>query len=144
MNENEFLHLHGIYSGKHPCIGRIDAEHCATLFSVLVDKLPGVSLILHLTDSAISVDPSGSALIVKNHFIEQPVILIGGGDNFNAGFCFGLLHGEDTVNCMALAGAVGSYYVEFGHSPDRQELSAYLIRLHDIIGASDLEYNEIR
>jgi len=128
MNENEFLHLYTVLTGRPLGEERIGKERCMGLFPEMREKIPGVSLILHLADSALSMDADGTPLYIPGRFVENPAILIGGGDNFNAGFCFGLLNGEDVGGCMALAGAVGSYYVEFGRSPDRKELYSYLAR----------------
>ncbi len=131
MNENEIQHLHKVLTGKAGEKGR-DRRGIESYTEMLADlavEIPDASMVLHLADSSLSVDESGKTIWVKNHYVEEPRILIGGGDNYNAGFCFGLLGGEKVRECMALAGATSSYYVQNGQSPTQMALSAYLARL---------------
>ncbi len=131
MNENEIRHLHKVLARK-PDERAMDSRRieCYTeMLAALTDEIPDVTMVLHLADSSLSIDSSGKKIFVKNHFVEEPRILIGGGDNYNAGFCMGLLGGEQVRECMALAGATSSYYVQHGQSPTPMALSAYLARL---------------
>ena len=50
-------------------------------------------------------------------FCAKPTILTGGGDNFNAGFCFALLHDLDLYESLLVANAVSGSYVKTGISP---------------------------
>lgn len=45
---------------------------------------------------------------------ESPVLLTGGGDNFNAGFMLGLLAGLDEMGCLMTGNAASSHYVRRG------------------------------
>jgi len=45
---------------------------------------------------------------------EQPVLLTGGGDNFNAGFMLGLLAELDPGGCLMTGNAASSCYVRRG------------------------------
>jgi sugar/nucleoside kinase (ribokinase family) len=49
-------------------------------------------------------------------FCEDPAILTGGGDNFNAGYCFARCSGFDFFESLMIANAVSGYYVKFGDS----------------------------
>jgi hypothetical protein len=59
-------------------------------------------------------------------FCAEPSILTGGGDNFNAGFCFALLHDLDLFQSLLVANAVSGSYVKTGISPDVNALIEFL------------------
>lgn len=59
-------------------------------------------------------------------YCEKPEILTGGGDNFNAGFCFATLCGFTLYQSLAVANAVSGYYVRTGISPDIGQLEDFL------------------
>jgi len=59
-------------------------------------------------------------------YCKEPVILTGGGDNFNAGFGFAQLLGFDLFDTLVVANAVSGYYVKNGTSPDNNQLMAFL------------------
>ncbi len=58
---------------------------------------------------------------------EHPAILTGGGDNFNAGFCFSLLNELNLFDSLIVANAVSGSYVKTGISPDVESLVAFLL-----------------
>jgi sugar/nucleoside kinase (ribokinase family) len=60
-------------------------------------------------------------------FCKEPKILAGGGDNFNAGFCFSMLHDFNLFQSLLLANAVSGYYVKTGASPSVNNLIDLLI-----------------
>lgn len=62
----------------------------------------------------------------KGKVIRAPKITTGGGDNFNAGFCFGTLLGFEIADSALLGMAVSGYYVKNGRSPSAAELREYL------------------
>ena len=134
MNENEILRIHGILAGGEgkgsagaDGAGERRTETYFTMLSDVRTALPGSTIVLHLAGSSLAIAGDGGRFLVRNLHIADPMILIGGGDNYNAGFCLGLLLGESVVNCMALAGAVASHYVQHGRSPDLGELAPYLV-----------------
>ena len=54
-------------------------------------------LVIHRTKDALAYD--GIAFDkCDTFFCNEPTILTGGGDNFNAGFCFSLFHDFDLFN----------------------------------------------
>jgi sugar/nucleoside kinase (ribokinase family) len=87
-------------------------------------------LILHLTDRSIAADQQERISRVKHRFIAQPKLQIGGGDNYNAGVCAGLLCGFPISDCMAIGGAVSSYFVEYGVSLNFVQLVEYIKTHH--------------
>jgi hypothetical protein len=59
-------------------------------------------------------------------FCKTPKILTGGGDNFNAGFCYSLFEDISLFESLIVANAVAGSYVKTGISPDRNELIEFL------------------
>lgn len=59
---------------------------------------------------------------LATRFSEHPAQLIGGGDSFNAGFCFGLLSGLAPQDCLKTANAAASLYIRAGRAPQKGEL----------------------
>lgn len=82
-------------------------------------------VIVHLTDGCSYVGHEG-AMSMASRMIERPKLLTGGGDNFNAGFCYALLSGLQMNDCLRMANAVSGYYVHHGHSPDRVALARWM------------------
>jgi sugar/nucleoside kinase (ribokinase family) len=58
----------------------------------------------------------------------DPVILTGGGDNYNAGFCFSMLKGLGLFQSLIIANAVSGAYVKTGISPTLESLIDFLQR----------------
>jgi hypothetical protein len=65
-------------------------------------------------------------------FIPQPNLSTGAGDNFNAGFCMGLLLNLEVELCLLLGNTVASRYIQDGESPS---LSAIVQHLHKVAEA---------
>lgn len=59
-------------------------------------------------------------------FCKEPTILTGGGDNFNAGYCFSRICDFDLFQSLVVANAVSGYYVRTGISPDVDKLIEFL------------------
>ena len=80
---------------------------------------------IHRVNDAIAYD--GISYESCNTFIcKNPVILTGGGDNFNAGFCFAMLKGFDLFKSLIVANAVSGIYVKTGMSPTVENLTDFL------------------
>ena len=63
------------------------------------------------------------------HFLcKEPKILTGGGDNFNAGFCFSLFDEFNLRESLVIANAVSGSYVKTGISPDVPALREFLLQ----------------
>lgn len=82
-------------------------------------------LVLHLMDRAMAFTSAGTA-IRPGYYVERPLFSTGGGDNFNAGFTFGLLSGLSVEDCLSLGNAVSGYYVRQGESPDLEQVIQFL------------------
>ncbi len=59
-------------------------------------------------------------------YCSEPTVLTGGGDNFNAGFCFALLKDLDLFQTILMANAVSGSYVKTGISPSVDKLIEFL------------------
>ena len=102
--------------------------------SVLELKERGAFIMNYLDIDRLLVHPIDSCIVYEreNHYhlsgqlIEQPQVSTGGGDNFNAGFCFGLLNDFSVEESMILAMATSGAYVQNGNSPDQNSLVKYL------------------
>ncbi|MGK7397125.1 MAG: hypothetical protein ACNS62_21285 [Candidatus Cyclobacteriaceae bacterium M3_2C_046] len=85
-------------------------------------------LLIHPVDRALAFT-SQSELEVKGKVVARPKISTGGGDNFNAGFCLGLLLSGSTEQCLLLGIATSGSYVKNGKSPSPDDLIYYLKEL---------------
>lgn len=59
---------------------------------------------------------------VQGPFTSKPRLTTGAGDNFNAGFCLGLMLELEVDQCLALGKAVSGFYVRQMRSPSWPEL----------------------
>lgn len=91
----------------------------------LYDALGLDCLVLHPRLGA-WVFENGSSSSVEGRLVEKPLLSTGGGDNFNAGYCAGILMGLKAADAAAMAVLVSSQYVAKGKSPGRQDLLAAL------------------
>jgi len=80
---------------------------------------------IHRVKDAIAYDRSDFKRC-DTFFCKNPAILTGGGDNFNAGFCFALLHDLDLFQSLIVANAVSGSYVKTAISPDSSMLIEFL------------------
>lgn len=98
-----------------------EEEFVKTLFkSANVDILT-----IHHVEHAVVYD--GINYDTCNTFIcNNPLVLTGGGDNFNAGFCFSLFNGLDLFQTLLIANAVSGFYVKTGISPSGDQLKEFL------------------
>lgn len=82
--------------------------------------------VLHTADRASLTDATGKVSI-PTRFAESPVLLTGGGDSFNAGFCLGLLYGLPLEDCLKTANATSSCYVRYGCAPKLETLKEEIL-----------------
>lgn len=123
LNENEAEKLYS-------CIQRIhrDNDNETELnkkAAYIFDKLSISSLLVHPLNRSIMVTEH-QIQELKGRVVEKPKISTGGGDNFNAGFCFAQLNGFNEQESMVLAMANSGAYVQNGMSTTLLELSQYI------------------
>lgn len=58
-------------------------------------------------------------------FVAKPKLSTGAGDNFNAGFCLGLLAGLPIEECLCTGVGTSGYYVRNAHSPSLTQLAEF-------------------
>jgi hypothetical protein len=122
LNQNEADLVAGAFGLKSNIP---DEEFVRSLFSVINADV----LVLHRPEDAISFD--GSILEKCNTFYcKEPKILTGGGDNFNAGYCFSLLNEFDPLQSLLVSNAVSGSYVRTGISPD---INGLILQLSSIV-----------
>lgn len=123
VNENECLQL-ARFLGLEVKISD-EKERLLKLGRLLFDFMNIDQLVIHPIDGCYIISYSDTNYL-DGRVVQHPKVSTGGGDNFNAGFCFGLLNGFDTLQCMVLAMAGSGAYVQNGESPDPEALRHYL------------------
>lgn len=119
------------------CLNRNEAQAVARQLSIDPGSRPedlGAAIYASITvDTLVIRDPhsamawSSKGLSRGGTFhVAAPRISTGGGDNFNAGYCFARLAGLDTRSALVVASAVAGLYVSTGTSPGRSELISFL------------------
>ncbi|MBB6430374.1 PfkB family carbohydrate kinase [Algisphaera agarilytica] len=58
-------------------------------------------------------------------FVAKPKLSTGAGDNFNGGFCLGLLAGLPIEECLCTGVGTSGYYVRNAHSPSLDQLAEF-------------------
>jgi hypothetical protein len=84
-------------------------------------------LVIHRTNDALACDGVNYEKC-ETFFCKEPKILTGGGDNFNAGFCYAMLHDLNLFQSLIVANAVSGSYVKTGISPDVENLIKFLLK----------------
>lgn len=82
-------------------------------------------VIIHPTRNAACATEAGSATLV-GPYCANPKLTTGAGDNFNAGFCIGLLAGLEASELLAAGTANSGFYVRNAKSAKSKELSGFL------------------
>ena len=70
-------------------------------------------------------DGSVKTALFKGPFVSKPKLSTGAGDNFNAGFCLGLLAGLPIDQCLCTGTATSGFYVRNAQSPTLDELAMF-------------------
>lgn len=70
-------------------------------------------------------DGSVSAATFYGPFIENPKLSTGAGDNFNAGFCLGMLAGMPIEQALCAGTATSGFYVRNAKSPTLDDLAGF-------------------
>lgn len=123
LNENEALKL-SMFLGLE--VEELD-EHLKLqrVGRLLFDFMNIHQLIIHPIDGCILINQT-EELYLDGRVVLKPKVTTGGGDNFNAGFCFGQLNGYTGLQSMVLAMATSGAYVQNGESPNFMALREYL------------------
>ena len=85
------------------------------LYSVVIHPVKGAA--------AAMADISGW---VDGPYTPDPKLTTGAGDNFNAGFCLGLMLNMDLIDALYTGVYTSGYYVRNAHAPSREQLIDWL------------------
>jgi len=120
MNENE---ANKIYQQLFPVttVTPSLAEKGKLIFQYLNIDL----LLIHPVDRALGIHNEG-IVEVQGKLVLKPKISTGGGDNFNAGLCLGLMLNLSLEESMLAGIATSGSYVSHGYSPDVDGIISYL------------------
>jgi len=87
----------------------------------------GISMcVVHPSRSCCVASACGEQAFIEGPYTEAPKLTTGAGDNFNAGFCIGLLSGCSPTECLATGVCTSGFYVRNCHSPSRDELTSFM------------------
>lgn len=124
LNENEatkiWMALNGYEQNARnspPCLMDIGAF---INYTVTVD-----TLLIHPRDRTLAFQKN-NMLELDGRFVKEPKVQTGGGDNFNAGYCLGLLNNLPMEQCVLLGISNAGAYVQNGKSPALRDLISYL------------------
>lgn len=95
------------------------------ILSFLTDRMGLHCIVIHLVDGACCRSGNNSQEAI-GPFCKEPKLTTGAGDNFNAGFLYGMMRGLSLKNCLILGNAASGYYVRHAKSPTVQELIDFL------------------
>jgi sugar/nucleoside kinase (ribokinase family) len=89
------------------------------LHAVVVHPRRGAAAAIEQPDGSVA---TGS---FAGPFVEKPKLSTGAGDNFNAGFCLGLLAGLGVEGCLCTGVGTSGYYVRNAASPTLTQLAEF-------------------
>lgn len=98
-----------------------------TRAQALCKKLHIEQVVIHALDCAAASSQHASS-VVDGPYCEKPFLSTGGGDNFNAGYCLGLLHHFSLEETLLTAVATSGFYVRTGRSPTCNELIRFILK----------------
>ncbi|MBN2829556.1 MAG: hypothetical protein JXR56_04480 [Candidatus Cloacimonetes bacterium] len=117
LNEKESSHLAELLS-----INCTDTEKRSAL---LREKMDISCVVIHPVKYAVASTRTETAS-AEGPYCEQPKLSTGAGDNFNAGFCCGLINGMSLTSSLSLGTSTSGFYVREMHSPDMNELQGFI------------------
>jgi hypothetical protein len=104
---------------------RFEAEYIEQNAATLRKTLDLDVVVIHPTKNAACATEKASA-ILEGPYCRNPKLTTGAGDNFNAGFCVGLLAGLEPVEMLAAGVANSGFYVRSARSAATKDLISFL------------------
>jgi len=103
----------------------IEEEEIVERTAAIRNKLDIDYVVVHPVEGA-AVAKENFKVWVNGPYTPNPKITTGAGDNFNAGFCNGLLSGLEPNEALIAGVFTSGYYVRNAKSPDRKELIEFI------------------
>ena len=100
-----------------------DSEDSLKVAAASIEKRLGLEQVVIHGIRGAAVATTDTVDYTEGFFCPKPVCSTGGGDNFNAGYCQGLLLDLLPQESLALGVATSGYYVANGKSPSLADLS---------------------
>ncbi|MCL2578902.1 MAG: carbohydrate kinase family protein [Oscillospiraceae bacterium] len=100
--------------------------------TVALGKALGIHCFVIHTVREASAYCGGEYYLAPGYFTPQPVLTTGAGDNFNAGFCLGMLLGLSVSEALLLGNASSGYYVRAAGSATSPELVEFMRNTHPV------------
>lgn len=97
----------------------------ADITKAIAAHLKIFGLVVHPTKGAACV-VNGAFAEISGPYTSKPKLTTGAGDNFNAGFCLGLILDLPPADALVTGVATSGFYVRNGRSPSRRELLSFL------------------
>jgi hypothetical protein len=92
---------------------------------LLRKHLAASCVVLHTSQYGIATSAKDTSR-VASFSVKNPAFSTGAGDNFNAGFCKGILAGMSHPEAMVCGHATAAYYITHGISPSPEQLTVFL------------------
>lgn len=96
------------------------------LLEYLSSRLQLFCSVIHLVDRACCLHDNAYSEVM-GPYCSEPKLTTGAGDNFNAGFLYGLIRNCSFTDCLYLGCASSGFYVRHAKSPGLQELMDFLV-----------------
>lgn len=118
MNLKEACEISEVLGKTIPDYQKADTSEILDFLSV---RLEFFCIVIHLVDRACCLH-NNSYYEVDGPFCREPKLTTGAGDNFNAGFLYGIMQNFSFTDCLYMGCGTSGYYVRHANSPSIQEL----------------------
>jgi len=126
LNENEAILMY------KALINESEPSNLLEIGQAIYEYLNVDTLVIHtLLNSMAWQNPE--FVEVQSLFVQEPKLSTGGGDNFNAGLCFGQIIGLNIEESLYVANATSGYYVRNAQSPSIEQLTETLENWDNLI-----------
>jgi hypothetical protein len=130
LNENETLKIYAALRGIE--WGSTSMPAVRQAGDALYKSMDIDALLVHPIDRCILYQQY-ETIELPGRLVTTPKVLTGGGDNLNAGYCFGLLSGFSLPQCLLMGMAASGSYIENGISADLSGIMQYIeVWMHDL------------
>ncbi len=118
LNENESIRIHEVLLGR--------SENSLTARAAAIRTELSLSMVLVHPVTSAAVSCAEGEFFIRGPYCQKPRLTTGAGDNFNAGFCVGLLSGVHPAGCLATGVCNSGFYVRNMRSASRAELLDFM------------------